>query len=386
VRLGREIFTRLCFRFSKDPREEDVAVARLGAFAGLVLCWLVPASVQAGLYCTEALPRNGFRIPAGGIKKIDTARFQSDFMPELRRLVLDPTYSLRQEYQERINRLKALKAPMIDDQINLSFYYIRLGQAQEAVSLLRIINPRGPDSFMVYSNLATAHQMLAGAGDNPKANLLYARSYLKDSLRSWPKERPGWTAGQLHAYREAEQYQQKLIEVRRREASSAAGTPRIYSDVDAIFPISFNFTQESGKYRAGKPPSGEEAKLNGNEMAITKQLLAWLPADNRLYWLLGELANASGDFQASEAFLDELVYRQKLDVPLLKDHWQVLREASRNAAKPPTASPTWMPDLGQTLVVCGIGGLIFLILAYFQIREIRRRRRKAPGAASRSNA
>jgi hypothetical protein len=340
-------------------------------------------------------------MPNGGVKDIPPIVFQREYLAELRRLSRnDPTFSLRKEFEKKVRDLQSRRPLKEADQINLSFYYLRLGQTNEALELLRVLS-RSSRSFMVFANLATAHQMLAASGDNPRVNLATARSYLRETLRAWPKEWPGWSQERLQWLRKAEEAQLKLASIRLVEVIKAGGAPKPATDVDALFPISFNFLEKDGKYRPGNSPKGEEGKLKGNEVAIVQQLLTWLPNDNRLYWLFGELLNASGDIAAAATILDDCVYNQNMTAPLLKDHRSILKQAAKDQAreharnKPalpsfpeaPGETPAPAVDWSQLAVVGVIGVLIIAVLAYFQVREIRRRRhRKASGPTIRSSS
>jgi hypothetical protein len=351
--------------------------------------------VRAGLYCTGEPPTQ-LKIAKIWAKRVPSLAFQRDYLSELRRLARndpDPRF-VGEQYRQRINELQKRSTLKPEDQVDLSFYLIRLGQPGEALKVLRSADGPGPHRFMVLANLATAHQMLASAGDNPKLNLSSARYYLKRALKpgTWPKEWPAWKPEQLRWYREAEDVHLKLVELRLAEVIKGPGVSRPFANVDALFPI--NFSVEKGSYRSGQAPTGQEGKLKGNEIAIVQQLLTWLPTDNRLYWLLGELENAAGDVVSAARILDDCVYNQNMSADLLKEHWNILRQAAAEVARnAPAETPMpsqpkedagWMPDIWQMAVVGGIGGLIVLIMAYFQIREIRRRRhRKAPGSAVR---
>src|SRR5205085_4989182 len=109
-------------------------------------------------------------------------------------------------------------------------------------------------------------------------------------------------------------YQLKLINLRDREKLGKAGKAD-FETVDALFddgkkpPSPVRFVGESGKFEPGKLARGEKAKLPGNAIEIVQQLLVWLPGDDRLYWLLGELYNAQGgpkNIRAARMIFDEL--------------------------------------------------------------------------------
>ena len=51
----------------------------------------------------------------------------------------------------------------------------------------------------------------------------------------------------------------------------------------------------------------ERKKLPANAVAVVQQLALWLPADGRLLWQLGELANVHGDVRTAAAILEGCV-------------------------------------------------------------------------------
>jgi hypothetical protein len=131
-------------------------------------------------------------------------------------------------------------------------------------------------------------------------------------------------------------------------------------------------------------------------------LLLWLPFDNRLYWLLGELLNAKGDVRAAFQAFNTLIgsdnqtsVKQPDQPRLLREHWRILREAANalpevsvedapNPGSPPVSpSPSpansgWFPDL-RAVAVGFAAGVVVTLLAGLQLREIRRRREMRAG-------
>jgi hypothetical protein len=296
-----------------------------------------------------------------------------------------------------------------EELIDLSYYLIRLGQVNEAMEVLRRdpIAQRNRDfGFMLSANLATIYQMNANGGSARErlSNLGKARDYLEDALAAWPRKGwPGWDKAQADWYRQVEQHNLALIygrlqETREQARSKERSDDKPFEDVDAIFPLnlnkgnklsltkdkksSLNFVGENGQYKAGELAAVEKAKLKGNELPIVQQLLTWLPQDDRLYWLMGELLNArnaNGDVGTAYSILDDLVWTRKVsnvesNVELLKKHRTVLAEALI------VEEPTWFQRYWHYLVIGGVAGGLVIVLAYFQIRENRKRRaRSIPG-------
>ncbi len=113
-----------------------------------------------------------------------------------------------------------------------------------------------------------------------------------------------------------------------------------------------------------------------------QQLVLWLPDDTRLYWLLGELYNANGDIGASAKIFDDCIGNvRRFSAPDLRVHRLVVQEAKPGNplldenAPTPGLLPSWLPDSRQLVAVGGIAAVVIVLLGYFQIREMRRRRR-----------
>jgi hypothetical protein len=214
----------------------------------------------------------------------------------------------------------------------------------------------------------------------------------------------GWHEGAFEAYRKAEEYQLKLLKLRQREQRAKKNPKADFDSVDALFddgqkpPSPVRFVGESGTYEAGKIAAKEKAKLPKDAIEIVQQLLIWLPEDDRLYWLLGELYNARGgakDIQAARLIFDELAgarsttagsWTRRVVAPELAEHYRVLRDYRDPDAATPfdinkkideeeqkrrDAAPgfDW-----QNLAVGFGAGLVVAIFGSWQLREIRRRR------------
>jgi len=367
----------------------------------------VPASpLCAGLYNTAEAP---------GVPSRSFSSFREALIP-LRQIGAVP--SPLNNRCELIATLAARGAPSgltLEQRLDLGAYLVRLRKYREAVSLLAPAQLQARDNFLVLSNLATAEQL--------DGQPLRADGYLAEALRVWPKEwtglgdaqrkwleQLGWKEKEFRWYREVETYQRKLLKLRLREPASQAG--ELPANVDGIFADGGNlqFVGPSGHYEAGKLAPAEKAKLPTNAIEIVEQLLLWMPHDNRLYWLLGELFNAEGDvasalaiFKDAAAKWDPKAVTPKGDLsdavqggfkrdaalpPLFKEHLAVLRAQPAAEFKvdpgPATSAPPAAVDSQQAaasppvnwqaLVVGFGGGLVFAFLASWQLREIRRRR------------
>jgi len=266
-----------------------------------------------------------------------------------------------------------------DERVTLSEYLLRLRRFEEAVEVLTPAAAQERRNFMVFANLASAHQ-LAGRLDR-------AINYLQQSKDVWPTESKDLTKEQLRFLQLAEKYHLRLLRLRYAESIRQGQRPKINEGLDNLFgddrgPI--HFVGESGSYEPGKIDPREQARMPAEALAIVQQLLIWFPEDTRLLWLLGELYNAQGDVNSAYLLLDDCVWNRHYSDNELRKHWQIVQEAkpkgeqlafdSPSTDTAPAESP-WLPDTRQIIIVGGITGLAVAGLAYLQIREVRRRRK-----------
>jgi tetratricopeptide (TPR) repeat protein len=208
----------------------------------------------------------------------------------------------------------------VEQRLSLSAYLIRVPKIiregskekpdyRPAVNILSPAqrDPRERDNFLIYANLATAEYL--------DGQFQRARDYLADALRIWPEkwsqvseprrqwlEKLGWNEARFNLYRRAETYLLRLIRLRSRERPAAFGrSSPLGTEVEPLFeggkpPSPVRFVSDSGKYEAGSIAKAEKAKLPPDAVEIVEQLLIWLPHDDRLFWLLGELLNARGEY------------------------------------------------------------------------------------------
>jgi tetratricopeptide (TPR) repeat protein len=278
--------------------------------------------------------------------------------------------------------------------ISLGGYLIRRGKHSEADEFLRPLSIREPKNFLALANLATANQL---------ARHERALDYFEQAISAWPPawtdvgkemntslEQIGWNEETFLWYREAETYHLKLVKQRLRQAlgrGKGAGDP---DTLDNLFGVDF-------KYEGDKLADKEKAKLPANALAVVQQLLIWLPDDPRLYWLLGELYHARGtpeDVNTARRILNELGgFNGRFPVGGVRKRLHALGPAPPlppNMPAPdkdPVAAP--LPDDANAIfdlrpLLVGFGaGVLVSFLAYWQIREFRRRRRhNVPPAGS----
>jgi hypothetical protein len=368
-----------------------------------LLGWAAAASpAWAGLYSTEK-PPSDYPVPRGGVKDIPAVDFQATFLPDLRKISMVPRQqpgvsdrvpkgddpvakTLRERYEDRRDDLlhQGHRGRLtVDDRVNLSYYLIRLGQLDKALEVLNDLEAQRSGNFMVYANLGTIYEIQGNAGaPSDRANSLsQALKMLGIARFSWPRGGwPGWSKDQLAWFKKAEDYNYALVRQRFQEAKkqTTEKDDRPFNNVDSLFPLNWQrdrkeplrFGGTNGAYQVGALAAAERAKLIGDERGIVQQLLTWLPNDDRLYWLWGEILNAEGDTATAAKIFEELVWSRNLsNIPVLRQHRSLVKES---LIKP---EPTWLERYGYYLLI-GIGsGLVVGLLGFLQLREYRRRRR-----------
>jgi hypothetical protein len=214
-----------------------------------------------------------------------------------------PPSPLRAEFKATAERLQKLDRPLTaDEAADLGAALIRLGRPQEAVAVLRPAARRFPAHFRIAANLGTAWQL---AGD-----LDQAAAALEESTRLAPES--------LKRY---EEYHRKLVRLRAAEGQAT----RRPAAPDDLFGVRFSAELDPAELK----------KLPADDVAVVQALALALPADGRLLWLLGELANARGDVRTAAAILDGCVTEFGMSAPDLRAHRAAYRAAADALARQP---------------------------------------------------
>jgi tetratricopeptide (TPR) repeat protein len=212
-----------------------------------------------------------------------------------------PAHPLREAYQQAVGKLEqaARQRPLsADEEADLGALLVRLGRTAEGVERLRTAQRAHPDHFRTAANLGTAWQV--------RGDLDQAAVALQQAVRlAPPKLRP------------AEELQLKLVRQRQRQPADRGP--------DDLFGVRY-----AGE--PGKLAEAELKKLPDDAVALLQQLGLWLPADGRLLWQMGELANASGDVKTAAAILDGCVTEFGMSEPDLRRHRQAYRTAADEQA------------------------------------------------------
>jgi len=378
-------------------------MTRSAAVLFVVLCWAVVA--KAGLYNpaepldvqlpnVKMLAGKGFEGSYGQFRNLVLMPLQSIGAPKVQ---LDSPLRLRYMVVETATAFGVRGRPY-PQQLSVSEYLIRRNDLVQASRLLENLREER-NSFLALANLGTAYQL--------SLDLPRALDCLEDAAAAWPvdwnKLDPAvrtqlvemrWGQAEFDWYRKVEKYHLKLVELRSREkpARSIPVSPREkaedarHENVDALFDDAFVFDGDN-LYTAGKLPSAKTGRLPADALAIVQQLLVWMPHDRRLTWLLGEIYNARGDVLSAKDAFKEL--SQSFSVSpyrpdLLKQHYQVLSDwqpprtpSTDPVPKTEDAETTAEPPLihWRSLTVGFGAGIAFAFMAYWQVREILRRKR-----------
>ncbi len=209
---------------------------------------------------------------------------KSDFAP-LRDTAVDAVVKLEQ--------LKKTRDLTADELADLGALYLRLGQPEKAVGVLRPALRQHPEHFRIAANLGSAWQQ---AGD-----LAQAGAALEEAVRLAPKSN-----------RAVEELHLKLVRGRAKEKKGA-------SNLDDLF---------------GADYTGDaKAKLPANALALVQELALVLPFDSRLLWQLAELANAHGDIRTAANLLDGAVVELGLQSEVTRTRRARFRAAADELAK-----------------------------------------------------
>jgi hypothetical protein len=263
---------------------------RLGLFTIL----LFPAFARAGLYYSG---ENAGELPAQwrGFLTDHRAVRQIGVTPSPGA----PLHLLREQYEEAATKLEsaAKKRELTADELaDLGALHVRLGRPAKGVELLRKAHRDHPEHFQIAANLGTAWQ---ASGD-----LNEAERALREAARLAPTR-----------WKPFEEAQLKLVQLRQREAKGTLAP-------DDLFALGA-FTRADRK------------KLPENDVSLVQQLALWLPADGRLLWLLGELANAHGDVRTAANIMEGVVGEFAITIPEAREHRKLYRGAADEIAKLP---------------------------------------------------
>jgi tetratricopeptide (TPR) repeat protein len=272
----------------------------------LIVLAFVPAPARAGLHYSgetfAELPSKwkGFLTDHRALRALGQNR-PNDLPSPLR-----DEYAAALAKLEQAARQRALTA---DESADLGALHVRTGNPEKAVEILRPAARAHPEHFRLAANLGTAWQL---AGDPEQA-----AAALGEAVRLAPPK-----------LRDAERLHLKLVRLRLKETRAAADAAP-----DDLFGV--KYVGESGKPEPGKMAAAEVRTLPDGAIPAVQRLALWLPADGRLLWQLGELANMTGDVTTAAAILDGCVTEFALASADLRARRQLYRAAADEQAKKP---------------------------------------------------
>jgi hypothetical protein len=340
-----------------------------------------PTSAAAGLYSPDE--GSYFNVDEHGYAQ---ALAYADFRVALSRLseLNVPNSAARLEVEKRIliRRRTRPSSLTVEELAGLTHDLMRLGRTDEALNILQpIARDRSRTGFLVLAHLAEAHRARSEWDEAYDQEYSAVRDY------PFPKSFPQLSKEQLDWYRrvESEYYLPLLLH---RKAGARQKRLAVQETLDPLFPsakhgqpapmgegTAVQFLAEDGKYEAGTIAAAEKAKLPPDAIAIVQQLLLWDPSDNRLLWQLAELYNAEGNLGPAKDLFDLCADARKYSHPQLMDHRRIVLEAlaARAEAERQTTEEAKARQRRQYFLVGGVGGAVVLLLAYWQLREWRRR-------------
>jgi hypothetical protein len=373
---------------------------------GLIVLGFVAVPARAGVYSPDEPFL--FEIDADGHAK--AIQFSGGFdiiIAGVREIAIlppnpsDPPNRTRQTYLNRVRerQAKGVAALSQSELAGLTADLIRLNRANEVLNLLHPIarDPRR-GGFLAYAHLARAH---AAQGDWQGG---YDQQQMAVRYSEFPESFPRHTKAQLAWLKRIERDYYFPFLAHRATDARKGRRGNLQEDVDALFPSvappkrpdnPVRFVSESGEYRAGSIAEAERKKLPPDALAIVQQIVLWHPQDARLYWLLGELYNATGDPESAAKILDHCTYNMAYSNPQVIEHRRVLKAAADAASAARAAEAAKAREEAEAERVrletaerdyqkrfwwiIALGVALGVLLLYYQFREVIRRARR-PGS------
>jgi hypothetical protein len=378
----------------------------LRSFAALGFLGLAQ-SASAGIYCTiDPLQDVQWSRDYKGVFEGVIARLGNIAATKLDKDVKSTPIRERYLLLEAAGREGLPNFKTLEQKLNYSAVLIRRGKAYEAVQILQALERT--ENFLVLSQLAMAQFLSGNFRDKAVVTQQQALDLWPETLDKVDPEQRNFLelAGirsdyDLQEFRKIEGYLRRLMVLRHKEGLK----PPKGETVDEIFldddrkPV--RFLNEDGKFEVGRIARDEKAKLPRNAVEYVEQLLIWMPTDQRLKWLLGEVLNASAMDLKDGDPRNEMIrstYRifQQLDgfsgvtygAAAIKERRRALEEVVEKLPPIRAIDPTefkirppeqpdqdvYNYDWWRTLGVGFATGLVVGMFALWQFQEVRRRR------------
>lgn len=380
-------------------------------FIGLMVLagFAVAPRTWAGIYNSTDNPKAEVRWSQ------DYERVFREVLSDLKTIALakpprQPAIWKRYALMEALGRKGANELKTLEQQLDYSAVLIRRDKAAEAVQLLLPLARENRNNFVLQSQLATA--MFLSKSDDFRVK---APEEMQQALAIWPEkwgdldddakrfvESLGWEETAFDRNRRFAVHYERLLRHRVRESAARKKDPKLPEMLDPIFiadkkPV--RFLSEGDKFEPGRIALAEKEKLPDDAVEIVEQFLIWMPHDQRLLWLLGEVFNARAMKFEKKADKDNMIRNAyvifaEMNDPLnlpnygrkeIKERYDVLNEYSKTIEDPrglknlkiedlPPDTDVTNQQLQRGLVVGFITGFAVGILALWQIQEMRRRR------------
>jgi len=265
----------------------------------MACCLLLVPEIHAGIYSTmDAEEETDRRSPNFQVFQKTLLAWQSIPAPE----GANPPLKRRYVLLEKLGGKGASALVKPEEILDYTAVLIRRGKADEASNILKDASNKYPDNFVILSQLATANFL---ASPELRAN---ARDYMREAFEKWPAqwndlnqtqktflESIGWEETAFDRYRRYEKHFDRLMKNRISEENRLKKKMVLKDTVDPIFgevdkPV--RFVNDKDEFEVGRIPADEFKQLPPDADVIVQQLLVWMPNDERLLWLLGEVLNA----------------------------------------------------------------------------------------------
>jgi Flp pilus assembly protein TadD len=294
---------------------------------------------------------------------------------------LDPRYKTSELGKLIVAKAKELdqrKARLTADELTaLGAFDYRLAKWDAALDVLLQATRMDRSNFRATSDLATL--------EFAQGQYQEAWRYLSDAKSLQPRELTGMSRDEMAWCFKVDGILRTLARARAREKQSAIPVNQL--PPDDLFGV--EFVGESGSYESGKLAQVQKSKLPDDAIAIVQQLLLWTPSDARLYWLLAELYNASGETSNALTIMNDCMDARRYQPDLLREHRRVIQEAvdrqqqedarrrEEQAQKQKQSDEEQAHSKERTKkIMIGVGvifGAIVLLLLYWQVGIVLRR-------------
>lgn len=275
---------------------------------------LSAAPVSAGLYFTET---DFFWPPQSAERSLwPLSESHDNFFAQQTQLLAPP---FRNKLSERIKALERKEGSGLlgtEDRINLSAYYLLRGDPGDDTQAFGILRRQKRPHFLLLANQAVLHHR--------RQEWRQAMDSLNQALRKWPEIYAGWSPERLRFYRRVELFYMNLLASRFGEQRSRGDKP----EFDNLF-AGVSFEDDQGNLVLGGMARRSRDKLPPDAIAIVRQMMIWLPWDNRLGWLYAMLLNANGHLAAAEKMMSKLSFSSGYPSRKLRHYHRVIREAVR---------------------------------------------------------